>query len=330
VEEIGIGGMFKQSDLQETECYLLDGGTSVIFVWHGLDSSYHGRALCTRVCQRYLTELQRDHDICASPQFRSTFPLPAQGSDLEIRYLQSRQESLDFTQYFPKWISRIGDSTSSNNSDALESMASRLPLCVSFDPSEVTADESLDEKYDRTGRAVDLTVKTKTRYSDGAPSTRPHANTSAASNQTSYPDPYLQKTSAATAATQSQAPDSFVPKVALKPAADRKRAVTMAAASTEQDQVPEFVAKRNALKSVRCPDPLFADPAAAAAAPVPEEAIAIARTASGSSSKIHSVPKSDKSKEPDGGDMSVPVSPSSSPSVREAGDSKQAACCVIM
>jgi hypothetical protein len=348
VEEIGVGGMFKQSDLQDTECYLLDGGTTVVFIWHGLDSTYHGRALCTRVCRRYLTELRRDHDLCATPQFRAIFPLPVDGGEIEIEYLESRQEPSVFISYFPKWTLR-----SESSETDLESAANRSPLCVSFDPTVITADETLDERYDRTGRVIDpLAVKAKTRYSDGTPTSRTHtSNVSASANAPQSHDPFFQKRSPAPsdATTTTQ---SFLPKVALKPVTDRQRAVTIATAATspstdqEQAQVPEFVAKRNALKAVKCPDPFFLEPAP----PSGDESTQQDQITTAVAHPKASTPSSDSiSPSPSALEISIETSPeerkgkkevkvlantTTPPTVREVHDQDinpgQAKCCVVM
>jgi hypothetical protein len=243
-----MGGMFKQIDLQESECYLLDAGAHLIYLWQGLDSSYQGRALSTRVCRRYCAQLGKEHDICASPRFRSVFPLPVPvpvdgGIAVEIRYVESGSEPPEFCQLFPKWTRAHSDPTTHR-------------VCVEFDPNEITADESLDEKFDKTGRPLDLLPVRKARYSDGSSHSRQPQ--SQQQPQPSRPQS-LQRPD--TTSTKDQSESLF--KITLRshdhhlsPAAGGGGGGGGVTGGEASEHVPEFVAKRNALRSVKCPDPI--------------------------------------------------------------------------
>lgn len=236
VEEIGIGGMFKQIDLQESECYLLDAGAHVVYLWQGLESSYQGRALSTRVCRRYCAELRKDHDICAAPRFRSIFQLPVEGA-VEISYVESGEEPSEFCQLFPKWVSKTHSSTR---------------LCPEFHPNEITSDESLDEKFDKSGRSLGSLPVRKGRYSDGTLHSR---------HQSQPQQPQAQPQSLQqpeTSSTKNQSESLF--KITLR--SHERHPPTHTEGGTQQtpEQVPEFVAKRNALRAVKCPDPILREP----------------------------------------------------------------------
>lgn len=53
VEEVGPGEVFKQKDLQQRECYLLDAGALDIYVWHGPASDERTRMLACIVARKY-------------------------------------------------------------------------------------------------------------------------------------------------------------------------------------------------------------------------------------------------------------------------------------
>lgn len=211
VEEIGVGGMFKQTDLQETECYILDSGANLVFIWHGLESSYHGQALCTRVCRHYIAELHKEHDVCASPEFRAIFPLPAV-DNIEIVYTQSGNEALEFMNLFPRWIRRTDSS---------------LPMvCSTFDPSNITDDELADDKFDKSGKVV---TTQKIRYSD------------VINSRTQQP-------------SMSPPSDNLENQIDSLPQRRPSDSTAKYPSSSSKQDVPEFIAKRNALKAVHCPD----------------------------------------------------------------------------
>lgn len=201
VEEIGSGGMFQQSDLQEEECYILDSGGNIIFLWHGIESSYQSQALCTRVCRKYISELKKDHDACASPEFRDIFPLPA-SQNIEIIYQESGHESLEFIYLFPKWIPR-GES--------------RQMLCNNFDPSSITDDDDdiVDDKFDRAGHLIISREKISYRASH-AHLLHPSHDAIESSSTPSLHIPHSLRPSDATAASHLESNKQNVPEFIAK------------------------------------------------------------------------------------------------------------------
>lgn len=143
VEEIGVGGTFKHSDLQETECYILDSGTNEIFIWHGIESTYQGRALCTRVCREYIKELKQIH-------LTENHCLLQVTDDISVAYLESHQEISSFHDCFIYW----------NHSIDMNCLTSE-PVCQAFHPEEIDEDEMKDEKYDKHGHIKQELIKPK-------------------------------------------------------------------------------------------------------------------------------------------------------------------------
>jgi hypothetical protein len=165
---------------------------------------------------------------------------------VEIRYVESGEEPSEFCQLFPKWNPHCRPGTDHNPPPSLPNR-----LCVEFDPNKITSDESLDEKFDKTGRPLDSLPVRKGRYSDGARHTR-HQSQPQPQEQQARPQS-LQRPE--TTSTKEQSESLF--KVTLKhhpPTATAAAAAGTGAGGESSEHVPEFVTKRNALRAVKCPD----------------------------------------------------------------------------
>jgi hypothetical protein len=145
VEEIGAGGAFQQADLAPSECFLLDSGRRELYMWFGLESTWHCRALCVRVSRAYVRTLtSTNHDPCASALFREVFRLPArQDTFLEAIEAGTERERIWFTHCFSNW-------TPIGSTDVVVKK-----LCVVWDMDHVTDDEIDDINIAPDGREIE-------------------------------------------------------------------------------------------------------------------------------------------------------------------------------
>jgi hypothetical protein len=145
-----VGGVFKHTDLQETECYLLDTGTtnpSEIYLWFGVQSTYQGRALALRVSQEYFRQLV---SLNRTDNADSSSLLIADPTALHLITVESNHEPERFKDCFLYWNHSL------HPTDTLPQ-----PLCESFDPQGIgESDEAQDAEYDRSGRKIVDVVNT--------------------------------------------------------------------------------------------------------------------------------------------------------------------------
>jgi hypothetical protein len=160
VEEIGIGGIFIQSDLSPKDCYILDDGYANIYAWIGDECKYPAMALLTRVSRKLIAAMRENtsvtsESVSSTEENSNSSPFSAP-TDISIRvtYVNDGCEPADFIQHFREW--KVSADRKLNNYSAI----------VNFSPESVAVDESNDLLLDDNGNLLCETLVQKVKYSD--------------------------------------------------------------------------------------------------------------------------------------------------------------------
>ena len=172
VEEIGICGTFTKEDLSAQDCYILDGGYNILYVWFGGECMYPAMALVTRVARRLLTALRdtvssladkdQDNGKPYEPNqlhLEEYFSVEAD-KELKMEYMKAYEEMVDFTYFFRDWYV-----SGPHVTEGGEASVPRIEKDVIFDPSNLPDDETEDLKRDLNGRLLSDSAKQK-KYSE--------------------------------------------------------------------------------------------------------------------------------------------------------------------
>lgn len=80
-----------QADLLETDSFIADSGSDVVYVWHGPRADLATRYLVTRVAKAFVDRMN------------ITSPLAVAASPIDIIHVESTQEPAEFTALFKSW-----------------------------------------------------------------------------------------------------------------------------------------------------------------------------------------------------------------------------------
>lgn len=170
VEEIGSGGVFLRGDLSQMDCYILDSGADVLYVWMGAKCLYPSLALVTRVVRQLVSAMHETVRMIASRNDDNSIPYePVQlhfdtyfkidaSSELTVEYIRAFEECIAFTDLFRDWYVYMADSGPFD--------VPTLKKEILFDPHTLDDDEATDAERDLDGRLLSESTKNKLKYSE--------------------------------------------------------------------------------------------------------------------------------------------------------------------